>query len=101
MRLRAGVRGPLLLNSFRRLWRGLGSYLPGARERRAQTTTYLAEWSDDNAAAQRATGPLWVVLGDSTAQGIGTSRRDHSYVSVVARALRERRDSSWRVVNLS
>ncbi|MEY2454734.1 MAG: hypothetical protein QOD92_4308 [Acidimicrobiaceae bacterium] len=75
--------------------------LPGAEERRRQTADYLAAWTADNDTAAQAAGPLWVVLGDSTAQGIGTSSRAHGYVLTVLRALREQRDPAWRVVNLS
>jgi lysophospholipase L1-like esterase len=84
-----------------RLRRWVGGFLPGADERRRQTADYLAAWAADNDAASQAAGPLWVVLGDSTAQGIGTSSREHGYVLVVLRALREQRDPAWRVVNLS
>ena len=78
-----------------------GGFLPGATERRRQTADYAAAWDTENAAAFQATGPLWCALGDSTAQGIGTSSRDQSYVLVVLEALREQRDQTWRVVNLS
>jgi len=84
-----------------RVRRWAGGFLPGADERRRQTADYAAAWVPDNEAALQATGPLWVALGDSTAQGIGTSSREHGYVLVVLRALREQRDPTWRVVNLS
>ncbi|HEV7957546.1 MAG TPA: SGNH/GDSL hydrolase family protein [Marisediminicola sp.] len=44
---------------------------------------------------------LYVALGDSTAQGIGASRPGHSYVGVLARAIRRHTKRSVRVVNLS
>jgi lysophospholipase L1-like esterase len=75
--------------------------MPGADERRHQTATYQAEWLTDNESALARPGPLWVVLGDSTAQGIGTSNREHSYALVVLRALREQRDPTWRALNVS
>jgi lysophospholipase L1-like esterase len=81
--------------------RWAGGFLPGAAERRQQTDDYAAAWAADNTAGSQATGPLWVALGDSTAQGIGTSTREHSYVLVVLKALREQRDPTWRGVNLS
>ena len=84
-----------------RLRRWAGGRLPGADERRRQTADYLAAWTADNDSATQGTGPLWVVLGDSTAQAIGTSSREHGYVLTVLRALREQRDPAWRVVNLS
>lgn len=84
-----------------RVRRWAGGFLPGATERRQQTETYATAWAADNTSSLQAAGPLWVVLGDSTAQGIGTSSRDYSYVLVVLEALRKQRDQTWRVVNLS
>jgi lysophospholipase L1-like esterase len=81
--------------------RWAGGFLPGAAERRQQTAEYAAAWAADNTVALQAAGPLWVALGDSTAQGIGTSSREHSYALVVLRALHEQRDSRWRLANLS
>jgi lysophospholipase L1-like esterase len=81
--------------------RWAGGFLPGAAERRQQTADYADAWAADNAAALQATGPLWVALGDSTAQAIGTSSREHGYVLRVLRVSREQRDPTWRVVNLS
>jgi len=82
-----------------RTW--LGALLPGARARRIQSATYAREWVDDNRAALASEGPLWVALGDSTAQGVGASTRSNGYVLAVLRRLRAKRDPAWRVVNLS
>ena len=43
---------------------------------------------------------LYVAIGDSAAQGIGASRPDHSYVGVLAKALRARHEPAVRLVNL-
>lgn len=86
---------------FARLGRALGSLLPGARERRAQTEAYASAWDAHNATAMRANGPLWVALGDSTAQGIGASAHDRGYVGQLLGLLRTERDPAYRVVNLS
>lgn len=75
--------------------------LPGARARRIQSAAYATEWLDDNRSVPAADGPLWIVLGDSTAQGVGASTRAHGYVLEVLRRLRSERDPAWRVVNLS
>lgn len=75
--------------------------LPGSVERRRQTEAYFDAWLEDNQAALAIEGPLWIVLGDSTGQGIGTSSRRRSYVSAVLQALREGRSEPWRVLNLS
>jgi lysophospholipase L1-like esterase len=48
-----------------------------------------------------AAGPLWVVLGDSTAQGLGAPSPDGGYVGQVLEVLRRRSDLPWRVLNLS
>jgi lysophospholipase L1-like esterase len=58
-------------------------------------------WEESNERARRAEGPLWVALGDSTAQGIGASAPDRGYVGQLLGRLRERESAAWRVVNLS
>jgi acyl-CoA thioesterase I len=74
---------------------------PGGAIRRARTMAYAKAWQRDNRLALGSTGPLWIVLGDSTAQGIGASRRRLGYVYRVLSMLRTKQDPSWRVVNLS
>ncbi len=46
-------------------------------------------------------GPLWVVLGDSTAQGLGASSPDGGYVGQVLAELRRQAGLPWQVLNLS
>lgn len=58
-------------------------------------------WEESNERARRADGPLWVALGDSTAQGIGASTPDRGYVGQLLGRLRERESRTWRVINLS
>lgn len=65
-----------------------------------QARTYAEFWQRQNENALAAEGPLWVVLGDSTAQGLGASSPLHGYVGQVLNALR-RTGRQWRVVNLS
>jgi hypothetical protein len=79
--------------------RFLGGVLPGASARRLQVKAFADDWAAANLEARRATGPLWVVLGDSASQGIGATRRDTGYVGVVHERLRHR--EAWRVINLS
>jgi lysophospholipase L1-like esterase len=74
---------------------------PGLRSVHAQIARYAAEWEAANDAAQAGAGPLWVVLGDSTAQGIGAPTADEGYVGQLRRALDEGSIPPWRVVNLS
>ena len=45
--------------------------------------------------------PLWVVLGDSTAQGLGAHSPDGGYVGQVLAELRRQTGLPWRVLNLS
>lgn len=45
--------------------------------------------------------PLWVVLGDSTAQGVGVPDVDQGWVGRVRRLLEQRDGSDWEVLNLS
>lgn len=66
-----------------------------------QIERYPREWRQRNAAALAGQGPLWVVLGDSAALGVGATASDRGYVGV-AREWLERRDGvPWRVVNLA
>jgi lysophospholipase L1-like esterase len=83
------------------LGRAVRIFLPGVRRVHAQVASYAAEWARANDAAQAGAGPLWVVLGDSTAQGIGAPSWDEGYVGQLQRALDDGSDTPWRVVNLS
>jgi lysophospholipase L1-like esterase len=74
---------------------------PGIAKTLDSVEPFRAEWETSNVAALAASGPLWLALGDSTAQGIGASRPDLGYVGQL-RALLEARDGApWRVVNVS
>jgi lysophospholipase L1-like esterase len=84
-----------------RIRSALGLLLPGARERREQTRAYAAAWAEHNEFALEADGPLWVALGDSSAQGIGASAHDRGYVGRVHDLLRDQRDPAYRMINLS
>jgi lysophospholipase L1-like esterase len=77
--------------------------LPGVRQVHAQVAPYARLWDEANAAALAAHGPLWVVLGDSTAQGIGAPSYDRGYVGQLRQLLDEQRGDSgrWRVLNWS
>jgi lysophospholipase L1-like esterase len=67
----------------------------------AQVARYAAQWEAANGVAIGGAGPLWVVLGDSTAQGIGAPAWDEGYVGQLLRALNDGSERPWRVVNLS
>lgn len=88
-----------------RLGRLVRVLLPGVREVHAQVAVYARAWEEVNgvavgAAGDRA-GALWVVLGDSTAQGIGAPSFDKGYVGQLCEVLNEHSSTPWRIVNLS
>jgi lysophospholipase L1-like esterase len=99
----SGLQVPRMRAAARRVKAGgerfLGGVLPGASARRLQIKAFADDWAAANLEARRATGPLWVVLGDSASQGIGATRRETGYVGVVHGRLRHR--EAWRVINLS
>lgn len=66
-----------------------------------RTATYARAWRRQNRRALARTGPLWVVLGDSTSQSIGATGWSRGYVSRVLAHLQADHDPAWRVVNLS
>jgi lysophospholipase L1-like esterase len=71
------------------------------RRTSAQVDAYAAAWSAVNETSRSGDGPLWVVLGDSAAQGVGASTHLSGYVGVVLERLRLADGRPWRVVNLS
>lgn len=75
--------------------------LPGVRQVHAQVARYAVEWEAANDQAREGVGPLWVVLGDSTAQGIGAPSWDEGYVGQLHRALNDGAERPWRVLNVS
>jgi lysophospholipase L1-like esterase len=74
--------------------------LPGVARVEDQIAPYAAAWHERNIAALGATGPLWVVLGDSISQGIGASSVDRGWVPQ-ARSLLHQAGIDYRVLNLS
>jgi acyl-CoA thioesterase I len=88
----AGLRG----GRFERWTDGVGAM-------RADRVAFAEYWREHNeqVLADPDGGPLWVVLGDSTAQGLGAPLPDNGYVGQTLRQLRERTGEPWRVLNLS
>jgi len=74
---------------------------PGVAAVHDTIAPYRDGWERENAAALDGRGPLWLVLGDSTAQGIGASAPQRGYVGQVRRLLEARDDRPWRVLNVS
>lgn len=79
----------------------VGRWRDGIRSTSAQVDQYRWAWEDHNASTLHADGPLWVVLGDSAAQGVGASSPFHGWVGQALAGLRDGSGEPWRVVNLS
>jgi lysophospholipase L1-like esterase len=75
----------------------LSSVSPGVRGTLADVEPYAKAWSLHNERAATTSGPLWLVLGDSMAQGIGASAFDRGWVGQLADQL----DPAYRMINLS
>jgi acyl-CoA thioesterase-1 len=87
---------------FTRLRSGpFGRWADGVIAMRADCRLFAGHWRTHNASVVHGEGPLWVALGDSTAQGLGAPTPDGGYVGQVLATLRESSDPSWRVLNLS
>src|SRR6266567_1768826 len=75
-----------------------------ARHWQAHNDRVLAEIGSGRSSPSKPAlldGPLWVVLGDSTAQGLGALSPDGGYVGQVLAELRGHTGLPWRVLNLS
>jgi acyl-CoA thioesterase I len=79
----------------------LGRWTDGVTAMRGDCVTFAGHWQAHNRQVLAGTGPLWVVLGDSTAQGLGAPSPDGGYVGQVLAELRLRTGLRWRVLNLS
>jgi acyl-CoA thioesterase-1 len=89
----------------------LGRWTDGVAELRADRTEFAAYWDahNDKVLSRReralhrgdAPDPLWVVLGDSTAQGLGAPDPRGGYVGQTLQQLRRTTGRQWRVLNLS
>jgi acyl-CoA thioesterase-1 len=75
--------------------------LPLFRRSFEQVERYATRWTEHNATSRAGDGPLWVVLGDSAAQGVGASSHLSGYVGLVLARLEARDGRPWRVINLS
>lgn len=87
---------------------GRGGFLlravPPLRRSLDQVVAHAAVWerrTQQLLAAGPVGDPLWAVLGDSTAQGVGLADVDRGYVGRVRALLEERDGRPWRVLNLS
>jgi acyl-CoA thioesterase I len=87
----------------------LGRWTDGVAALRADRRTFGSYWADHNDQVRRERAnladahadPLWVVLGDSTAQGLGAPGPQGGYVGQALTQLRRTTGQHWRVINLS
>jgi lysophospholipase L1-like esterase len=78
-----------------------GRWTDGVTAMRGDCAAFASHWHEHNYLVLAETGPLWVVLCDSTAQGLGAPSPDGGYVGQVLAELRLRTGLPWRVLNLS
>ncbi len=90
------------------LLRVAGSLLDGVAAVTDQVEPYTRWWNDRNQAALTESGPLAVIIGDSTALGIGASHPANGYVGRLIAALDRETTAPdmtvtepWRVINLA
>lgn len=74
--------------------------VPGIRKVQQQILPYAEAWQQHNARAVAGDAPLWVVLGDSMAQGIGASQHDKGWVGQLDKMLQQN-GQNYRILNLS
>lgn len=79
----------------------LGRWTDGVAALRGDRVTFASHWHDYNRRSLAGDGPLWVALGDSSAQGLGAPSPDGGYVSQALAQLRLRTGLRWQVLNLS
>lgn len=84
-----------------------GRWTDGVTAMREDCVAFAAYWRAHNdrllhdLETGKETGPIWVVLGDSTAQGLGAPAPRGGYVGQALHQLRRRTGQHWRVLNLS
>jgi len=78
-----------------------GRWTDGVTAMRGDCAAFASHWHAHNHRILTEAGPLWVVLGDSTAQGLGAPSPDGGYVGQALAELRLRTGLRWRVLNLS
>ena len=84
-----------------------GRWTDGVTAMREDCVAFAAYWHAHNERVLRdletgtKPGPLWVALGDSTAQGLGAPGPRGGYVGQALQQLRRRTGEHWRVLNLS
>jgi acyl-CoA thioesterase I len=87
----------------------LGRWTDGVAAMREDRVAFASYWDAHNERVRRQRAsqadknaePLWVVLGDSTAQGLGAPGPQGGYVGQALTQLRRTTGQHWRVINLS
>src|SRR6202046_2493863 len=86
----------------------LGRWTDGVAAMRADRATFASYWAAHNEQVRRerannnaSSDPLWVVLGDSTAQGLGAPGPKGGHGGQALTQLRRNTGQHWRVINLS
>jgi lysophospholipase L1-like esterase len=87
----------------------LGRWTDGVAAMRGDRLTFAAYWHAHNDRVRRARAsqpkdhrdPLWIVLGDSTAQGLGAPDPRGGYVGQTLSQLRRTTGRHWQVINLA
>ena len=78
-----------------------GRWADGVTAMREDCAAFARHWQANNDRVLDLDGPLWVVLGDSTAQGLGALSPAGGYVGQVLAELRHHTGLPWQVLNLS
>jgi acyl-CoA thioesterase-1 len=78
-----------------------GRWADGVTAMREDCQAFARHWQAHNDEVGGHDGPLWVVLGDSTGQGLGAPVPEHGYVGQALAELRRRTGLPWRVLNLA
>src|SRR5262249_59698253 len=73
-----------------------GRWTDGVTAMRGDCTVFASHWQAHNHRILTETGPLWVVLGDSTGQGLGAPSPEGGYVGQALAELRLRTGRPWR-----
>jgi lysophospholipase L1-like esterase len=85
-----------------------GRWTDGVETLRQDRVTFAAYWDAHNERVLRERvenpepdRPLWVALGDSTAQGLGAANPKSGYIGQSLKQLRRSTGQHWQVLNLS
>ena len=78
-----------------------GRLFPGMAVTRGEVALFAAAWAASNQRDAEREGPLWLLMGDSTGQGIGAGAHDRGYAGQLRDLLEAGDGRSWRLLNVS